>query len=295
MRCQAYVQATGNVYRDVYVLGDVHGNLEGLQKILQHAGLMDPAGDWYGRRARLIQCGDMIDRGEESEGCLDLLLRLRRQAARAGGAVDLLVGNHELTLARGDGSISDVSDPKALGEKLAKLIAQGCLQAARSYRQYLMTHAGLSAQLVRGLIAEVRRTTSQRVTVAALARHLNQQLKAAFLSNDFSHPMFHVGTSRGGRHEQGGIFWADFDHEHAAGRQRQNIWQVFGHTPPRNGTPLRVAPDQKCINVDVGICSRYGGYRAYVKLLPDRVVGIHCGDSESQEEVLVSMQEPALV
>ncbi len=287
------VETTGRIYRDVYVIGDVHGSLDGLQAILKHAELLNRDGRWSGRLSQVVQCGDVVDRGPDSQECLDLMLKLRREARRAGGCVDLLVGNHELALAQGDYSISDFPKPEALGKQLAKLIRMGRFQAARAYRQYLMTHAGVSTELMRYLIAELRKKSEHRITVAALARHLNQELKAAFLKDDFSHPMFHVGPARGGNHSRGGVFWADFDFDHDTVSRHPEIWQIFGHTPPSNGgAPFRVSPDARRINIDVGICGRYGGYRAYVKVLPDRIVGIHCGESQFEEEILAAVEEP---
>ena len=285
------VETTGRLYRDVYVIGDVHGSLDGLQAILKHAELLDRDGRWSGRRAQMVQCGDVVDRGPDSQECLNLLLNLRREARRAGGCVDLLVGNHELALAQGDYSISDMSKPEALGAQLAKLIRMGRLQAARAYRQYLMTHAGVSTELMRYLIVELRKKSQSRITVAALARHLNQALKAAFLKDDFSHPIFHVGPARGGSHSRGGVFWADFDFDHDTVTRHPEVWQIFGHTPPNGGAPFRVSPDARRINIDVGICGRYGGYRAYVKVLPDRIVGIHCDESQFEEEILAASEE----
>ncbi len=286
------VATTGRLYRDVYVIGDVHGSLDGLQAILHHADLITSEGHWSGRRARVVQCGDVVDRGPDSQACLDLLLKLRRKARRAGGCVDLLVGNHELALATGDYSYSDVANPQAMGEQLAKHVRAGRLHAARAYRQYLMTHAGVNPDLMKYLICELRRQSRRRVTVAALARYLNQELKAAFISNDFSHPMFHVGPSRGGRHPAGGIFWADFEFEHDTVARHPEVWQIFGHTPPNGSTPFRVSPDARRVNIDVGICGRYGGYRAYVKVLPERIVGIHCDHSHFEEDILATIEEP---
>ncbi len=286
------VETTGRLYRDVYVIGDVHGSLDGLQAILKHAELLDRDGRWSGRRAQMVQCGDVVDHGPDSQECLNLLLNLRREARRAGGCVDLLVGNHELALAQGDYSISDMSKPEALGAQLAKLIRMGRLQAARAYRQYLMTHAGVSTELMRYLIVELRKKSQSRITVAALARHLNQALKAAFLKDDFSHPIFHVGPARGGSHSRGGVFWADFDFDHDTVTRHPEVWQIFGHTPPNGGAPFRVSLDARRINIDVGICGRYGGYRAYVKVLPDRIVGIHCDEAQFEEEILAAIEEP---
>lgn len=288
------VSTTGRLYRDVYVIGDVHGSLDGLQGILEHGGVIDSEDHWSGGRARVVQCGDVVDRGPHSQECLDLLLRLRREARQAGGSVDLLVGNHELALARGDDSISDVANPDALGERLAKLIRVGRLRAAHAYRQYLITHAGVNPYLMRYLLSELRTASKRRVTVAAIARHLNLELKAAFVNDDFSHPMFHVGPARGGQHPTGGVFWADFEFEHDTVAKHPEVWQIFGHTPPNGKKPFRVSPDRRRVNIDVGICGGYGGYRAYVRVLPDRIVGIHCGEHHFEEDILASNEEPVM-
>ena len=67
-----------------YAIGDVHGCLEKLLRLLD--GLRyDPMGD------RLIFLGDYIDRGPDSKGVLALLLRLQRE----NPANVFLLGNHE--------------------------------------------------------------------------------------------------------------------------------------------------------------------------------------------------------
>jgi hypothetical protein len=43
-----------------------------------------------------VQTGDVLDRGPDSRKVLDLLRRLEGEAARAGGRVYALLGNHEL-------------------------------------------------------------------------------------------------------------------------------------------------------------------------------------------------------
>jgi len=82
------------------LLGDIHGNRTLLTRALTDLGLLDAAGHWCGGARRLIQLGDMIDRGPEPLDTLDLLMRLQREAAGAGGEVTCLLGNHELMALR---------------------------------------------------------------------------------------------------------------------------------------------------------------------------------------------------
>src|SRR5688500_13404689 len=71
----------------VVAVGDVHGAYERFTGILRAARLIDDRDRWIGGRSLLIQTGDILDRGADSRRVIDLLRRLERDAARAGGRV----------------------------------------------------------------------------------------------------------------------------------------------------------------------------------------------------------------
>jgi len=79
----------------IVAIGDIHGEGPGLVAILQAAGLIDGQQKWSGGTARLVQTGDILDRGANVREAIDLLMRLEGEARRAGGRVDVLFGNHE--------------------------------------------------------------------------------------------------------------------------------------------------------------------------------------------------------
>jgi hypothetical protein len=79
----------------IVAIGDIHGAGPQLAQILQAAGLIDAQQKWSGGTARLVQTGDILDRGLEVREAIDLLMRLEGEARRAGGRVDVLFGNHE--------------------------------------------------------------------------------------------------------------------------------------------------------------------------------------------------------
>lgn len=79
----------------VVAIGDIHGALENFVALLQTAGLIDQQRKWIGGRARLVQTGDFTDRGAPVRAVMDLLMRLQDEARRAGGRVEVLLGNHE--------------------------------------------------------------------------------------------------------------------------------------------------------------------------------------------------------
>ena len=86
----------------VFAVGDIHGDYEQFVGVLASAGLIDGNANWVGGKAHLVQTGDIVDRGPDSRAILDLLMKLQVQAETAGGAVHVLLGNHEAMNLYGD-------------------------------------------------------------------------------------------------------------------------------------------------------------------------------------------------
>ncbi|KAG6516932.1 shewanella-like protein phosphatase 2 [Zingiber officinale] len=83
-------------------IGDLHGDLPKSLQALSLAGLVDPfSARWTGHDAVAVQVGDVLDRGGDELRLLYLLHRLKLDAARAGGALLTLHGNHEIMNACG--------------------------------------------------------------------------------------------------------------------------------------------------------------------------------------------------
>jgi Calcineurin-like phosphoesterase len=80
----------------VVAIGDVHGDMSQFKRALVAAGVIDKAGDWAGGNTVLVQVGDQTDRGDDERQIYETLFRLQDSAPSAGGAVHILVGNHEL-------------------------------------------------------------------------------------------------------------------------------------------------------------------------------------------------------
>jgi hypothetical protein len=86
----------------VVAVADVHGAYDRFIAILRTAGLIDGRQRWSGGRAVFVQAGDVLDRGPDSRKAMDLIRRLADEAARAGGRVHALLGNHEVMRMVGD-------------------------------------------------------------------------------------------------------------------------------------------------------------------------------------------------
>ena len=88
--------------RRVVVFADVHGANEELLSVLRETGIIDESLRWRGGETHLVSLGDLLDRGPDSRKVLDLLMRLELEAREAGGAVHVLLGNHEVMNIVGD-------------------------------------------------------------------------------------------------------------------------------------------------------------------------------------------------
>lgn len=86
----------------VVAISDVHGDFDAMAATLASAGIVDPSNDWVGGSSTLVITGDLLDRGPDSRRVMDLLMELEAEAAEAGGAVHVLLGNHEIMNLVGD-------------------------------------------------------------------------------------------------------------------------------------------------------------------------------------------------
>jgi len=214
--------------RKLIAVGDVHGQFDGLVKILRHAGLIDTGHHWIGGHSRLVQIGDILDRGPFSLQVDSLLDRLQTEAAMSGGEVVRLIGNHELELMMENYVISEFQREQAVQIR-KKLIGQtlaGDLKAAYAYKDFLFTHAGVTRKLFR-----IFKLQLEEPNAANLAILINLIFKESIKHSFFKHPIFNVSLSRKGPDRFGGIFWEDLEDLVESYPKGSPIWQIFGHTP----------------------------------------------------------------
>jgi hypothetical protein len=86
----------------IVAIGDLHGDYEQYMKVLQSAGLVNSRGKWTGGKTHLVQTGDVPDRGPRTLDIIKHLAQLKKQAAKKGGQVHTLIGNHEAMNSYGD-------------------------------------------------------------------------------------------------------------------------------------------------------------------------------------------------
>jgi hypothetical protein len=86
----------------VVAIGDIHGAYDNFVQVLQMAGLVNEDAHWIGGTTHLVQTGDFTDRGPDTRDVMDLLMRLEKEAEKAGGRAHVLLGNHEVMNILGD-------------------------------------------------------------------------------------------------------------------------------------------------------------------------------------------------
>ena len=77
-------------------IGDVHGDHDTFKKLLMKASLIDEKENWIGGESILMQMGDLLDRGNRSKECIDLIIKLEEESRNHGGEVKIILGNHEV-------------------------------------------------------------------------------------------------------------------------------------------------------------------------------------------------------
>ena len=86
----------------VVTFADVHGAYDELVRLLRESGVLDDRDRWVAARAHVVSLGDLLDRGADSRKVMDLLMRLQTEAGAAGGALHVVLGNHEAMNVLGD-------------------------------------------------------------------------------------------------------------------------------------------------------------------------------------------------
>lgn len=243
----------------VYVIGDVHGQLKKLVKLLRDAQLVEDHLSWRAGNAILWFIGDLVDRGPDSIAVIDLVMRLQAEAALAQGQVACLLGNHELLLLAayrfgrrstglGSNFISKWKQNGGVRKDLSGLTTQHLewlaqLPAMAYVGNRLLIHADAPFYLRYGQSVEEVNTA-----ISTLLRK-NDALAWEELLEDFARR----GTFAWG--EDGEVLARRFLNTYG-GEQL-----VHGHTPistitrssPKNVTTPWIYAGEQCVNVDGGI------------------------------------------
>jgi hypothetical protein len=143
----------------LFAVADTHGEFSILATMLQAHRVVDSRLKWSYGRGHLVVLGDVFDRGPNHMEILWLLYQLEAEAAKAGGGVHLLLGNHETMVMMGDLRYLNpkyVETARIFGVEYYQLFdAQSVLgqwlrsrPAVLRVNRQLFLHAGISRSLI---------------------------------------------------------------------------------------------------------------------------------------------------
>jgi hypothetical protein len=189
-------------YKKLYILGDLHGDLENTKIALRKAGLINNENKWIKPDCKLIQMGDQVDavcRNKNTKKCESVtnfdvevvyfMEEMARQAEKVNSKVISILGNHEIMNIQGDLRFVSQNDIKRIGgrEERIKLFQPGSelckLLSNRPliyrYNGFIFCHGGLSmSMLEKNSIDEMNQQTKEWL--------LNQRNQPHFLENEDS-------------------------------------------------------------------------------------------------------------
>jgi hypothetical protein len=79
----------------IVAIGDLLGDRARSDRALALAGVLSPEGHWNAGSTVLVQLGDLIDPGPDTQAVVERWMSLTDEAAAAGGRVVVLLGEHE--------------------------------------------------------------------------------------------------------------------------------------------------------------------------------------------------------
>lgn len=92
--------AVASMPQNLVVLSDLEGNSAFLEAALQKLDIVDEHGHWQFGQGQIVILGDSVDRGRNVFAVLWRLHDLAGQAQEAGGAVRIVLGNHDQYMLR---------------------------------------------------------------------------------------------------------------------------------------------------------------------------------------------------
>jgi hypothetical protein len=261
-------------------IGDVHGDLDATRAALRLAGALGEGDVWTGGELVVVQVGDQLDRGDTERKIVELFDDLAVQAARVGGAVHALNGNHETMNVAGDfryvteGGFQEFRDvenalpgevvrriPEPMRGRAAAFFPGGTYAKRFAARRVIVVvgdtvfaHGGVLPAHVRYGIERINEETS------AWMAGSRREPPAPVMD-----PEGPVWTRRYAT-EQGGADCAALEEALAALAVRR---MVVGHTVQKQG--VTSACGEKIWRVDVGLARYYGGPTEVLEIQDGRV------------------------
>jgi hypothetical protein len=235
----------------LYALSDVHGGYQRMMALLAASHLVAASqaspdrARWTGMQAVLVVAGDLVDKGPQSVEVVDALRALEPAAASQGGAVIVLLGNHEAEFFASS-SNHKTTAPDGLATELGALgIAPADVSSGRDPRGRWLLDRPLGTRIGRWFFAHAGDTRGRSVA------ELSAALQRAIDADDWAGPEL-----AGQRSLLESRAWFDeptIGARYAAAVSAGHI--VFGHDPHALGPKGRIAVGQagSLMRIDCGM------------------------------------------
>lgn len=249
-----------------FVVGDVHGCLDTLLRLLRDAALVDATGQWRGHDARLWFVGDLVDRGPDGIGTIELVRRLQQE-----GDVHCLLGNHELLLvAARRFPDAAVGEPGVTFRRIWDMNGGMAHDLERLAPDHVAWLQSLPALALEGATLIVHADSDMYLGYGRTIEAVNATVGAVITGDDTSALYRLVGDATD-RHA-----FADPNVADGMLRTFGGDRIVHGHTPislvldepPADVTEPFVYAGGRCVNVDHGLFLGGGGFVTELARLP---------------------------
>jgi len=153
-------EATITGVEKIVAISDAHGQYDLVINLLKANKVIDENNNWIYGKGHLVITGDNLDRGDKVLDILWFLFFLEKEAAKAGGKVHVLLGNHEVMVLQGDIRYLNrkyVYTSGILRNRYHTLFAKGSVlgdwianhKVMTSINRSLYLHGGISDEIVR--------------------------------------------------------------------------------------------------------------------------------------------------
>jgi len=269
-------------YKRLVAVGDIHGDVQKLQAIMRHAGLINNRDQWIAEDTIFVQTGDLVDRGNDIKEILDLLKKLMKPASKSNCLMYLLLGNHEIMNLQGEyqfTSRGDVRSFKSIDRrenvfsptgKYGKIL-RGEMNVTIATNDSIFVHAGLTpeyAQLgidtMNQRVREILTTTPSFPELCELSKkNITHPLFTEQIINDHSNgPLMTRSFANGDESEICSILEKTLE-------ITKTKRMVVGHTVQDYGE-IKTKCNNKLIMIDLGMSDCYGNYFGYLEILNDK-------------------------
>lgn len=270
LKGSASFQSDTNNINSIIVIGDVHGEYNGLLENLYYANITKDrtSCEWKDEATRtlLVQVGDVVDRGDRSYDCYFCLKHLQQTANKSNKVIRLL-GNHCIWWLENSFHMKNAKEPiekaKLVVADMKSSILEGTLLVA--YSTYyngiplLITHAGLRNEMINYI---------NMTDVDLLSKYINNKLleviqkcKDEMSKCSFKDEIFQAGRERGGSKDAiGGCTWTDYSIL-LSQESLPLFHQIVGHSIHDR---IRTSRYLSAIDVDLGM--QYSKKRGFLKI-----------------------------